>query len=88
MDLHRALFSDLHQITQRKCEMGLKKLVGADWAHVQVPYEWFDYILLPFRVVLLVVLLLIVIPLMKVGKLLNWLANHPAVQPFDRRDSR
>jgi len=68
--------------------MGLKKLVGADWAYTQVPYKWFDYILLPFRVVLLVSLLLIVIPLMKIGKFLNWLANHPAVQPFDRRDSR
>ena len=68
--------------------MGLKKLVGAGWAHVQVPYEWFDYILLPFRVMLLVLLLLIVIPLMKIGKFLSWLVNHPAVQPFDRRDSK
>lgn len=68
--------------------MGLKKLVGAGWEHTQVSYEWFDYVLLPFRVVLLVLLLLIVIPLMKVGKFLNWLANHPAVQPFDRRNSQ
>jgi hypothetical protein len=68
--------------------MGLKKMVGASWTFAKVPYEWFDYVLLPFRVVLLVLLLLIVIPLMKIGKLLNWLANHPAVQPFDRRGQK
>ena len=70
--------------------MGLKKLVRVGSygsAYMQVPYEWYDYVLLPFRVTLLVLVWAMVVPLMQLGKFLNWLANHPAVQPFDRRGS-
>lgn len=65
--------------------MGLKKLVECDGQCIQVPFEWNDYMLFPFRLVLFLALLIIVWVAITISRFLGWLANHPALQPFDRR---
>lgn len=65
--------------------MVLKKLVEHDGQCIQVSYAWYDYVLLPFRVLLLVLLMIILWPATRIAKFMYWLANHPAMQPFDRR---
>ena len=68
--------------------MGLKKLVDVGGLCVHVAYEWYDYILLPFRLVVFILLLLMVWLATIVVQSLDWLANQPKLQPFDRRGRR
>ncbi len=67
--------------------MPFTKFVGLGSTWSEIPYAWYDYLMLPVRMFLFAVLYLLVMILTPTAMFLQWAVRHPQMQIQDRRES-